>query len=127
MHSFVSGGSVRHAGRVVAYTAVVGLLASGLVTIDAVASPVTQPAAASPAQAHTPLTRPDLMSAALTARSSGQRVEIVAAEDALSTTYANPDGTLTTESHAAPIRFKDAHGKWQPVDLTLQQNADGSI
>ncbi|GAA3096917.1 hypothetical protein GCM10010530_22050 [Kribbella aluminosa] len=44
-----------------------------------------------------------------------------------STTWANPDGTMTTEAHAAPVRFKDAKGGWQSIDLTLAKGADGMV
>ncbi|WP_233712095.1 RHS repeat-associated core domain-containing protein [Kribbella turkmenica] len=43
------------------------------------------------------------------------------------TTWANPDGTMTTEAHAAPIRFKTSRGAWQSVDLTLTKAADGTV
>ena len=104
------------------------VLVVGLEARPAAAAPA-QPAAgtAQGAPSTQPLSRPDLMSAAVTARAAGRRVEVLGADDAFSTTYANPDGTLSTESHAAPIRFKDSHGHWQPVDLTLQQNPDGSV
>ena len=46
---------------------------------------------------------------------------------ATSSTWVNSDGTLTTEQHAGPIRSHDAHGAWQDVDLTLAEQADGSV
>lgn len=44
-----------------------------------------------------------------------------------STTWANPDGTMTTDAHQAPIRFKDASGVWKTIDLTLQKGPDGTV
>ncbi|MEV4263542.1 hypothetical protein [Kribbella sp. NPDC049584] len=44
-----------------------------------------------------------------------------------STTWANPDGTMTTEEHTAPIRFKDAKGAWKSIDLTLAEGTDGTV
>ncbi len=36
-----------------------------------------------------------------------------------SVTTAQPDGTLTTEVSAGPVRFQDPAGAWQPIDLEL--------
>jgi len=67
------------------------------------------------------------MAAARTrARASGSRVEVVSARTETSTTWANPDGSLTTELSAGPIRFK-RNGAWVPVDVTLHRAADGSV
>jgi len=44
-----------------------------------------------------------------------------------STSWANPDGTMTTDAHAAPIRFKNAAGTWAAIDLTLQKSIDGTV
>jgi RHS repeat-associated protein len=71
--------------------------------------------------------RPDVISARITARASGRRVEVEGLRSQTSTSWVNPDGTVTVEAHAAPVRFKDAAGAWQPVDLTLDQAADGSV
>jgi RHS repeat-associated protein len=71
--------------------------------------------------------RPDLVSAVVTARSQGSKVEVESMRSGTSTTWANPDGTMTTEAHAAPIRFKTANGTWQPVDLTLAKGTDGTV
>ena len=70
--------------------------------------------------------RPDAVSAALAARSVGHRVEIAGDETATSTTYANPDGTLTTEQAAGPVRVQNSDGTWSPLDLDLVPNSDGT-
>jgi hypothetical protein len=73
--------------------------------------------------------RSDLVSARVTARAQGVRVEVEDLRDATSTTWANPDGTMTTEQHAGPIRFKDPadpKGPWRDVDLTMAAAADGT-
>src|SRR5262249_40090639 len=41
--------------------------------------------------------------------------------------WANPDGTLTQQVYAGPVRFRDARGTWTPVDLTLVAGRDGSV
>ncbi|HEU4947024.1 MAG TPA: hypothetical protein VFT31_07710, partial [Kribbella sp.] len=46
---------------------------------------------------------------------------------ATSTTWSNPDGTMTTEASFAPVRFKDSHGGWRDIDLNLQQGVDGTV
>ena len=42
-------------------------------------------------------------------------------------TWANPDGTLTTEAHMAPVRYKNTAGQWQLVNLDLAKAADGTV
>ena len=91
------------------------------------AAPATVPNAKPPAAPPAKVTsRPDVVSAAVTARSQGSRVEVESMRTETSTTWSNPDGTMTTEAHAAPIRFKSG-GAWKDVDLTLQKGIDGSV
>ncbi|BAU83409.1 YD repeat-containing protein [Streptomyces laurentii] len=45
-----------------------------------------------------------------------------------STTWANKDGSLTTELAAGPVRFKDElSGDWRDVDVELAELGDGSV
>ncbi|MFJ3799394.1 DNRLRE domain-containing protein [Streptomyces sp. NPDC090088] len=53
------------------------------------------------------------------AKLSGERVELASERTETSTTYVNPDGTLTTESYAGPVRVKDENGSWQDIDTEL--------
>lgn len=80
----------------------------------------------------------DLVSARVAARAQGIRVEAVSERTEYLTTYANPDGTLTTESSMAPVRFKNAAAAraaggaadrwgWSEVDLTLTQRAGAVV
>lgn len=71
----------------------------------------------------------DVASAQLTARVRGQRVEVLADRTEDSTTFANPDGSFTSESFLAPVRVKDATAEqgWKDVDLTLTRRSDGSV
>ncbi|MGV8973023.1 MAG: hypothetical protein ACOH10_11940 [Rhodoglobus sp.] len=71
--------------------------------------------------------RPDLLSARVAARAQGARVEAESERSATSTTWVNPDGTLTTEQHQGQIRFRDGRGAWQDVDLTLTERPDGTV
>ncbi|GAA3598247.1 hypothetical protein GCM10022419_097020 [Nonomuraea rosea] len=69
---------------------------------------------------------PDEPSARLSARLTGRRVEVADARTETTTTYANPDGTLTADSFAGPVRFR-RDGAWAPVDISLTRAASGEI
>jgi len=75
--------------------------------------------AAAPAQAATHVaSRADVASARLAAAAQGSRVEVTNDRSETSTTYANPDGTLTTDVSPAPVRVMTASG-WSAIDTTL--------
>lgn len=70
----------------------------------------------------------DIPSARVAARLSGKRVEALSERTETSTTWANKDGSLTTELTAGPVRFEDeTTGGWRDVDLELVQGSDGSV
>src|SRR3954447_23168640 len=71
--------------------------------------------------------RPDEVSARVTARVQGRRVEGEALRTETSSTWVNPDGTMTSELHAAPVRFRDRKGAWHNVNLSLGNATDGSL
>lgn len=72
--------------------------------------------------------RPDVVSAAVTARAQGSRVEVTSLRTETSTTWSNPDGTMTTEAHAAPIRYQDpGSGVLRDIDLNWQRAGDGTV
>ncbi|MGW1067145.1 DNRLRE domain-containing protein [Streptomyces aureus] len=56
----------------------------------------------------------------------GERVEVVSLRTESSTTFVNPDGSVTVESSTGPIRVKDEDGTWHRVDTTLVHR-DGVI
>jgi len=60
------------------------------------------------------------------ARQIGSRVEIGAFRTENREVYANPDGSVTADEHAEPVRVARA-GRWVPVDATLVKADDGSI
>ena len=68
--------------------------------------------------------RPDQVSAQLLARRSGHRVEVSGLRSETTMTWANPDGTLTSDIASAPVRVKTASG-WQDIDSTLVADASG--
>ena len=58
------------------------------------------------------------------ANDSGHRVEIVSSRTATSTTWANADGSLTTDTTRTPTRV-DMNGQWVPLDLGLVRTPAG--
>lgn len=110
--------SKRIAAAVAAILVWEGIFASGDLIEVAEAAPQAPPAAATEAA--------DIPSAVIAARLSGKRVEALAARTETSTTWANPDGTLTTDSYAGPMRYK-AGDKWIETDATLLKLPDGSV
>jgi hypothetical protein len=68
----------------------------------------------------------DAVAARLTAEAQGRRIEVVGARTENTTLWANPDGTMSVESFAGPIRFRE-NGHWVPVDVSLVKNPDGSV
>jgi hypothetical protein len=69
---------------------------------------------------------PSVASARAVAATYGHRVEVAGMRSASSTSYVNPDGTLTAEMTAAPTRAL-VDGRWVPVDTTLVRAPGGSI
>ncbi|MDU5963340.1 MAG: hypothetical protein E6Z13_09335, partial [Dermabacter sp.] len=69
----------------------------------------------------------DFPSAAIRARATGQRVEVTAERSESSSTWVNPDGSVTTEQFAAPVRFKNDKGEWASFNTDLVEKADGSL
>lgn len=91
-------------------------------TVTPAAAQPTVPAPAAAAEA--PPERPDEASARVTARISGQRVEITDLRTETTTTFANPNGSLTTDAASAPIRVRRGQG-WVDVDTRLER--DGQV
>ncbi|WP_162467341.1 DNRLRE domain-containing protein [Streptomyces cavernae] len=74
-----------------------------------------------------PATAATVAAARLKAKIQNRRIEATDARTETSTTYVNPDGTVTEEAYAGPVRFKGDDGSWQDVDASLTQAEDGSI
>jgi RHS repeat-associated protein len=94
---------------------ILALLTSMAVAVTTLAIPARQALASSDVTS-----RGDLVSAAITAALEGHRVEVGDLETPTSTTYANPDGTATTDIADGVVRVKQADGSWAAPDLTLQ-------
>ncbi|MDT0262980.1 RHS repeat-associated core domain-containing protein [Jatrophihabitans lederbergiae] len=71
--------------------------------------------------------RPDVVSAQLAARVSGRRVLVTGLSSEVSSTWVNPDGTLSTDESSQPVQAKDADGVWRPLDEMLAAQPDGSV
>ncbi|MFE0553584.1 DNRLRE domain-containing protein [Streptomyces pilosus] len=67
----------------------------------------------------------DIASAKVAARLSGRRVEALSERTETTTTWANKDGSLTTELSAGPVRFK-RDSTWVNVDVNLRAS-DGGV
>ncbi|GAA0244777.1 hypothetical protein GCM10010492_50120 [Saccharothrix mutabilis subsp. mutabilis] len=91
-------------------------------TTPAVAAPDPAPAAGPVVQS-----RPDVVSAAVSARAQGSKVEVESLRTGSSTTWANPDGTMTTDEHSGAVRFRTSEGRWKDVDLTWRRDRDGTV
>ncbi|MFF4717097.1 polymorphic toxin-type HINT domain-containing protein [Streptomyces eurythermus] len=55
----------------------------------------------------------------------GTSKEIVERRDAHSRTYANGDGTSTTEISTGPLNYRDRSGHWRGIDSSLAENGNG--
>jgi RHS repeat-associated protein len=64
--------------------------------------------------------RPDAVSAMLTAKVQGHRVEDLSQRTETTQVFANPDGSWTSQEAASPVRARDAHGNWADIDATLK-------
>ncbi|MFF8974309.1 DNRLRE domain-containing protein [Streptomyces sp. NPDC014995] len=65
--------------------------------------------------------------ARLKAKMQGRRIEVLDLRTETSTVYVNPDGSVTEEAYAGPIRFRDDNGGWQNVDVSFEKMTDGSV
>ncbi len=119
-----SGGSTRWIAGSLSLALAVTLLEG---TYSAAAVAGTQQAPNAPKKAAATQAA-DIPSARVAARLSSKRVEALSERTETSTTWANKDGSLTTELTAGPIRFKDEDTeRWRNVDLDLLQLPGGGV
>ncbi|WP_433402793.1 DNRLRE domain-containing protein [Streptomyces sp. CA-146814] len=117
-----SGGSLRYLAGSLVLALSVTLLDGSTVAAGQGQEPGAPEKAAAVTQAA------DVRSARVAARLSGKRVEALSERTETSTTWANKDGSLTTELTAGPVRFADeASGEWRDIDLDLVAQKDGSV
>lgn len=117
-----SGGSLRYIAGSLA-------LALSVTLLDGTIAMATQrEAPAAPEKPAAVTQAADIPSARVAARLSGKQVEVLSERAETSTTWANKDGSLTTELTAGPVRFEDgATGEWRDVDLDLVAVAGGGV
>jgi large repetitive protein len=82
----------------------------------AAAAPIEQPPA--PAAEEQTSTRPDPVSAQVTAKATGHRVEDTSQRSETSQVFANPDGTWTLESFTLPKFRETKGGQLEPIGET---------
>ncbi|MFI6416778.1 DNRLRE domain-containing protein [Streptomyces sp. NPDC050842] len=78
-------------------------------------------------QTRYPTQAADLASAQVAARLSGKRVEALSERTESSTTWANPNGSVTLDAASGPIRFRDeATDEWRDIDVDLTKTDQGA-
>lgn len=75
------------------------------------------------------LSRPDQISAAVTARATGKPVEVLGQRSETSRQFVLPDGRMYAETSGAPVQFKDPSATttsgWRRVDTRLVKDSSG--
>lgn len=118
-----SGRPFRHGpGRLLSYALSAALVAT---LVQSVPAPPAE--AAPPAKMDCPAGRPDRVAAVMAARLCGEKVEVTGEKSETLQLWANPDGTLTAQQSAGPVRMRDGRGGWQAVDAALQADPDGGV
>jgi RHS repeat-associated protein len=125
---FRSGSGGRWSARLAAGLAVVvtATVAPALTTRRTAAAAPPVPVVAAPARVECPKDRPDVASAAVSAKLCGGRVEVSGLISETSQTWVNADGTLTSERHLGPVRVRQGDA-WVPADFTLRRLPDGTV
>ncbi|GHF78393.1 DNRLRE domain-containing protein [Streptomyces filamentosus] len=118
-----SRGPERRGGPLAFPLALLLLAEAGTVLSLAPAASASEPAAHRAVESAAPR---EEVNARLTAQAQGRRIEVVSARTESTTLWANPDGTMSLESFAGPVRFRE-RGRWVGVDLTLVKDTDGSV
>ncbi|MCW7991694.1 hypothetical protein XF35_42530, partial [Streptomyces platensis subsp. clarensis] len=110
-----TGRSLKHLAGTLAL-----LMTAGLVEGSAAFAAEREPVAPAVTEAA------DLASARTAAKLSGKKIEALSERSETSTTWANPDGSLTSELFGGPVRF-ERDGVWTDVDVRLRKAPDGDI
>ena len=121
--------------RALCVVVAVAVVVGGLQVPRAVAGPVgvAPQAPLGPRSSLGDLMASDQAAARVLARQSMERVEVVGARTASSSTWALPDGSMVLGQAAGPIWVRTGSGDgskdsdWAPVDVDLVKSADGLI
>ncbi len=94
---------------------------TGVATARPAQAPVEEPQVKGPAEAE------DAASALLMARLQDRRIEVTGERTESTTSWANPDGSMSLESYTGPVRLKDDNGTWRKVDASLTEVPGGGV
>lgn len=108
--------------------------ASALVAVGAISMSLLEPGVVDPVYAgvaatradrpgETVASRQDRVSAMSTAQLQGSRVEDESQRTPTTATYANPNGTWTTEAYAGVVRAKGDEDVWVPTDAAVTKRS----
>jgi RHS repeat-associated protein len=117
-------GLSRHALVVTTSVCLIASTLTGVALLTATAKPA---AGATAQQQPGDLSRPDVVSAQVTARATRRKVLVTGLSSPVSSTWANPDGTITMDESSEPVQGQDADGNWRPVDETLLRQPNGTL
>lgn len=107
-------------------TATAAVVASALVfTGQGAQAATTGPSAT--ASAAESVSRPDAISAQVTARVEGHPVIDESQSTPYTTVSADPDGSWTESTAAVPVQAQQPDGTWAPIDTTLQTAKSGAL
>jgi RHS repeat-associated protein len=88
---------------------------------------VAAPPAKAASAVSCPASRPDEQAALVTARLCKGTVAVDDATTESSLTWANQDGTLSTQMDGGPVRLRQPDGTWTPIDSSLSVGGDGVV
>ena len=101
---------------------VIPFVLSGVGVVSA--APVVKASTAKPVVVDS---RPDEVSASITARVQGSRVEVASARTDSTRLWANPDGSFTVDQYSGPNWVQQPDGSWNELDATLVANGDSTF
>ena len=101
---------------------VIPFVLSGVGAVSA--APVVKASTAKPVVVDS---RPDEVSASITARVQGSRVEVASARTDSTRLWANSDGSFTVDQYSGPNWVQQSDGSWNELDATLVANGDSTF
>ncbi|MFE0646127.1 DNRLRE domain-containing protein [Streptomyces sp. NPDC058877] len=119
-HPLPSPGRLRRIALATALVMTFGLM-EGIAVAEPPAAPVQEPQVQGPAEAE------DAASALLMARLQNRRIEVTGERTETTTSWANPDGSMSLDSYTGPFRFRDDNGAWRKVDPELVESTTGEV
>ncbi|MFD8463561.1 DNRLRE domain-containing protein [Streptomyces cyaneofuscatus] len=120
-HPLPSPSRMRRIALAVALALSVTLVEGGTAMAEPPSAPVEKPQVKGPAEAE------DAASALLMARLQDRRIEVTGERTEATTSWANPDGSMSLESYTGPVRFKDGNDTWRTVDPSLVEAPGGDV